>query len=269
MQRNRETYKERFNRKNGVHSDCTVRKTSSFLTTHLNSTQITVNRTEENLDAVLIFTDQEGADEVLLYVSKEADFIVNDYFTWDSLTFFAYEKVQVVHSVSYVQYKVLQCNVFVNDSFWAYFKSSLRSAHDTTLTNKTEFSTTVPLLVAPINGELKIGGSIIFNNQTWDIEDGDIFTINGIGYYYLSRGMNSRDNEEYEPEDEMDVYYVGQPLSIPTTNGYYVANNVKVKLKERAFDKVVILPLEEGNLEIITVVQGEQVTRTFLIKENV
>ena len=82
--------------------------------------------------------------------------------------------------------------------------------------------------------------------------------------------MNSRDTEEYEEEENDDnIYYVNQPITIPTTNGYYVANGVKVKLKERAFDKVVILPLEEGNLEVITIVQNIQTTNTFIIKENV
>ena len=135
---------------------------------------------------------------------------------------------------------------------------------------RNRFSTLIPLLIAPRNEQLTIGGRISFNDQVWDIEDGDIFSISGIGYYYLSRGMNSRDEEDWEPEEPIPTnqYYIGSEITIPTENGYFTTNQ-KFKLKKRAMSFVTILPLEVGKLEVITLKQGEPITNTFIIKENV
>lgn len=258
---------------------CLKNKTSHFIENHESSVTITVMRTEEELTGVLVFTDRDGADETYLFVHNTADFEVCDYFTWQTTTFFAYEKVNVAKEVDYIKYKVLECNVFVNDSFWAYFKSSLTGVKDTKLSNGAELSNIVPLLIAPKNDILKIGGRINFNNQEWNVEDGDIFTINNIGYYYLTRGMNSRDEEEWEPEEPIpsNLHYVGEKMSFETENGYYKALkvfdneeiNAKVKLDFRSIDTVTILPLEEGELIIETMKNNELIRQTFIIKENV
>lgn len=276
MPRNREPAYERFRRNYDVQSDCLLRKTAYFIENHESSVIIGVNRTGEEIPAVLIFSDKEGADEILLYVHMDSDFVVQDYFTWKDITFFAYEKVEVVKEVEYIKYKALQCNVLVNNSFWAYFRSTLRSARDDTLSGRTEISTLIPLLIAPRNSELKIGGQVTFNNQVWDIEDGDIFTITGIGYYYLSRGINPIDpEEEWEPEEEIpdNLYYVGAEVKLNTELGFCegVTEEDKqlYKLKERSMNYVIILPLKEGTLNVNTLIQGQVVTHTLLVKENV
>ena len=192
--------------------------------------------------------------------------------------------MNIAKEVDYIKYKILECNVFVNNSFWAYFKSSLASVKDISVSNKAEVSKIIPLLIAPKNNMLKIGGTIEFNNQSWDIEDGDIFTIYNIGYYYLSRGMNSRDEEDWEPEEEIpsNLYYVGAEINLPTEMGYYKALkkivaedgtqstvDYKVKLCKRNMDLITILPLESGELIIQTLKQNNIIETTFLIKENV
>ena len=268
MQRNREGAYDRYRRILEVQNQCLKKKTAYFIENHESTVTINVNRTEEDLPAVLIFSDQEGPDEALLYVSINDDFIVHDYFTWKNTTFFAYEQVQIAKDVDYIKFKVLMCNVFVNESFWAYFKSTLRSAKDTTMSAQAERSTLVPLLIAPKNEELRIGGVINFNNQTWDIEDGDIFTLSGIGYYYLSRGLNSRDEDEYEPVEEDSYYYIGSVINLSTEGGFYNPN-LKVKLKERTLNSISLIPLEAGELKVITLKDGNSVENTFVIKENV
>lgn len=273
MQRNRENAYDRFRRNYDVQSSCLTKKTAYFIKNHESSTVINVTRTTDDIPAVLVYTDNEGADEVILFVSKDDDFVVKDYFTWNNITFFAYEKVEVVKEVDYVKYKALQCNVFVNDSFWAYFKSTLRSSRDNKMSNKTEFSTIIPLLIAPRNEQLVIGGQINFNNQVWDIEDGDIFTINGIGYYYLSRGINSRDEEEYEPEEKIptNLYYIGAKITVPTEMSYFKVSpdSFKFKIEERSINSVTIIPLESGNIQITTLIHDEPVISNFIIKESV
>lgn len=270
MQRNNESAFDRFRRTHETQSNCLRKKTAYFLENHESSVTIEVTRTQEEIPAVLIFNDKEGADEVLLYVSINDDFIVRDYFTWNSYTFFAYEQVEVVKEVNYVKYKALQCNVYVNDSFWAYFKSALRSARDVTLSGRTELSTLIPLLIAPRNTQLTIGGRIEFNEQEWDIEDGDIFSLSGIGYYYLSRSLSSRDEEDWEPEENIpnNQHYLGEELVLSTESGYFTTD-CKFKLKNRTLTSITIVPLEVGEIKIITLKQGNPVTNIFFIKENV
>lgn len=268
MERSRENAFERYQRNFGVQSNCLKKKTAYFIENHESSVVIGVNRTEEEIPAVLVFTDNEGADEALLFVSINDDFMVHDYFTWKNTTFFAYEQVNVAKEVDYIKFKVLQCNVFVNDSFWAYFKSSLRSSKDSRMTKDAEFSSIVPLLVAPRNEELRIGGTITFNDQVWDIEDGDIFTVSGIGYYYLTRGLNSRDEEEYEEELVVPKFYIGSDITVDTENGYYFTEQ-KVKLKERTLNYVSVIAMEAGKLLITTLKNGEPVVNEFFIEENV
>ena len=274
MQRNRENAYDRYRRNYGVQQDCLRKKTAYFIENHESSVIINVTRNGDDIPAVLVFSDREGADDILLYVSVEDDFQLQDYFTWQNITFFAYEKVEVVKEVDYVKYKALQCNVFVNDSFWAYFRSTLRAARDNTLSGTTEVSTLIPLLICPKNPQLSIGGQIHFNDQVWDIEDGDIFTLSGIGYYYLSRGMNSRDEEEWEPEEPIipNQYYIGEPIKIDTSMGYCKPVDINedlFKIKERAVDYVIILPIKEGTLNVEIMQLNEVVQKTFIVKEYV
>lgn len=276
MPRNRENAYDRYRRNYQVQSDCLNKKTAYFIQNHESSVLINVNRTEEEIPAVLVFTDKEGADEILLYVSVDDNFVNTDYFTWNGITFFAYEKVEVVKTVDYVKYKALQCNVFVNNSFWAFFRSTLRGARDDTLSGRTEISTLIPLLIAPKNPELKIGEQINFNEQVWDIEDGDIFSLTGIGYYYLSRGINPHDpEEEWEPEEEIpsNLYYVGSEIKLSTNSGYCMGVSDEDKknfsIKERTVDYVIILPKKAGTLNVNTLQQGQIVLNTILVKETV
>lgn len=271
MPRNRENAYDRYRRNYHVQSSCLTKKTAYFIKNHESSVVINVSRTEEDIPAVLIFSDKEGADEIFLYVSVQDDFQIQDYFTWNSFTFFAYEQVNVVKEVDYVKYKALQCNVFVNNSFWAFFRSTLRASRDNTLNGKTEVSTLVPLLIAPRNDQLKIGGEINFNNQTWDIEDGDIFTLTGIGYYYLTRGMNSNDEREVE-YDNVERYYIGSEIRLETEMGYCMSADATknfYKIKERAMNYVIIVPTKAGILEVNTLKQGTPVTYSILVEENI
>lgn len=272
MPRNRENAYDRYRRNYQVQSGCLTKKTAYFIENHESSVIIGVNRTEEEIPAVLVFTDKEGADEIFLYVSVHDDFQVQDYFTWNSITFFAYEQVNIVKEVDYVKYKALQCNVFVNNSFWAFFRSTLRGARDDTLSGRTEFSTLIPLLIAPRNEQLMIGGEVTFNNQVWDIEDGDIFTLTGIGYYYLSRGINPNNEEDIEVEPVVEHYYIGSEIKLETEMGYCLAVDATknyYKIKERAMNYVIIVPTKAGTLEINTLKQGEVITNSLFVEENI
>jgi hypothetical protein len=81
MPRNRENAYDRYRRNYHVQSSCLTKKTAYFIKNHESSVVINVSRTEENIPAVLIFSDKEGADEIFLYVSVHDDFQIQDYFT--------------------------------------------------------------------------------------------------------------------------------------------------------------------------------------------
>ena len=267
MQNNEASF-ERFRRNYDVQSDCLKRKTAYFIENHESSTIVQVVRTMEEIPAVLVFSHKEGADETYLYVYDDADFVNGDYFIWNGIYFFSYEIDRIVKEVNYRRYKALECNVFVNDSFWAYSKGTLRATKDVSFSKNAEDSAMIPLMIAPRNDELLLGGQAIFGGQTWDIEDGDYYTINGIGYYYLTRGLNSRDEEEIEEEYLEPSYYIGSKIQFSTELGYYKAN-LKVKLVERNVSSVTILPLESGELQVTTLEQGQPVVHTINVKVHV
>lgn len=267
MQNNEAPF-DRYRRNHSVQTDCLKRKTAHFIENHESSTTVQVVRTSEDIPAVLVFSHKEGADETYLYIYDDADFVLGDYFVWNNVYFFSYEQDLIVKEVNYIKYKALECNVFVNDNFWAFFKGTLRATKDVSYSSGAEESAMIPLLIAPRNAELLLGSEIRFGGQTWDIEDGDYYTINGIGYYYLTRGVNSRDEEEIEEEYLEPVYYIGSKIQFSTELGYY-QTNLNVKLVERNVSSVTILPLESGELQVTTLEQGSPVIHTLDIKENV
>jgi hypothetical protein len=81
MQRNRENAYDRYRRNYTVQNGCLRKKTAYFIENHESSVIINVTRNGDDIPAVLVFSDREGADDILLYVSVEDDFQLQDYFT--------------------------------------------------------------------------------------------------------------------------------------------------------------------------------------------
>lgn len=263
---------ERFRRQEESKAQCLKNHTAYFVGHHESTCEILDLRTDETIVCTLVLTDEEGPDNAYIYVPITADFQVGDYFTWNNTTFFAYESVMIVKDVDFYKFKVLQCNVFVNNSFWAFFRSGLRAARDNTMGKLAEVSTIVPLLIAPQREDLTYGGQVTFEDQVWNIEDGDTYTINGIGYYYITRGINPRTEEDVaDAEEEMEIpsnrYYIGSTIDVPTEMGYYQAD-LKVKLVLRKNSTVTIQPLEAGELHVTVLKNGEASTLIYEIEEN-
>lgn len=283
MQRN--NIFERFKNIDVLKEQCLKNKTSYFISNHESSTELHNNRTDESFTGVIVLNDAEGPDSAYLFVNKDADFQIGDYFTWKTTTFFAYEEVRVVKDVDYIKYKILECNVFVNDSFWAYFKSTLTTIKDSRFSHNTETSAIMSALIAPRNEMLQIGSSLYFNDQAWNITDGDIFTITNIGYYYLDRATNARTEEEVEEleleyGEEWANYFVNSTITADTEMGYYKALHrikaddgsiletpFKVELKSRLMNTITICPLEAGEMILQTLKENQVIETTFVIKE--
>lgn len=117
MSSNENAY-ERFRRLHTVKNNCLRSKTSLFIENHESSTTIVVDRTEESIPAVIVMTAVDGPDNAYLYVYDEADIMRGDYFTWnEEEKFFVLDKERIIKDVDYHKYKVLECNVLVNNSF--------------------------------------------------------------------------------------------------------------------------------------------------------
>lgn len=73
----------------------------------------------------------------------------------------------------------------------------MTSFKNTTLKGSSyEEVTSQPVVIAPINDKMILNGYIIINEQNWRIVDADRDTINGIGYYYIEKDLNSRNLEQ-------------------------------------------------------------------------
>lgn len=267
---NRENAYEKFRRQAEVKDQCLKNHTAYFVTHHESTCIVHNQRTDEDLEVTLVLTDADGADNAYIFVRINDDFQVSDYFTWKTNTYFAYEQVEIVKDVDFIKFKVLQCNVFVDDSFWAYFQGPLKGIKDTSLHEDYEVAKSVPVLIAPRRDELVIGGQITFNSQVWDIEDADIYSISNIGYYALTRGINSRDAEDNDFEEyETDYHYVGEKITVATEQGYYLSSGARTKLISRAANQVTIQCLESGNLVVRTLKNGGLIETIYVVKETV
>lgn len=267
---NNESILDKYQRIYQIKEKCIDNKTSYFLEHHESTTDIIITRTGETIKGVLVLNDQDGADSAYLYVHINADFQVCDYFTWNTTTFFAYEQVGIVKNVDFIKFKVLQCNVLVNDSIWGYFIGPMKNIKDIGFSKNAEFSRMVPTLICPRNDFIKTGTQITFNEQVWNVEDADIYTLTNIGYFSLSRGINAPDIEEIE-EAELDFEhfnYVGEIITLPTENGYFVANK-NVKLLKRSLDSITIQFMEEGEVSITTLNNTLPKQNNYNVKENV
>lgn len=274
MSSNENAY-ERFRRLHTVKNNCLRSKTSLFIENHESSTTIVVDRTEESIPAVIVMTAADGPDNAYLYVYDEADIMRGDYFTWnEEEKFFVLDKERIIKDVDYHKYKVLECNVLVNNSFWAYFKGNMTSFKNTTLkSNGYEQVTSQPLLIAPINSELKLNGYITINDQNWRVVDADRDTINGIGYYYVEKDLNSRnlenDMDELEENGEAPTattWYKGQTVSVVTEKGYIKADK-NIQIIKRTVTSVTFKLLESGVIHVAVQESGEIKEHTYTVKE--
>jgi hypothetical protein len=265
---------ERFRRVHKVGVSCTNKKTSYFIQNHESSTEITVVRTGEELPAVMVMNHAEGADNSLLYVYADADINLGDYFTWkEDYHFFALERVTIIKDVDFKKFTALECNVLVNDQFWAFFAGNKRAFKTTSLMGGFyETDTLQPILIAPINDEFKINGYIRFNNQEWRILSADLDSISGIGYYYIDRALNARDLEsEMDNLEENDLapsastLYVGQEHTVDTEQGYIVANNIVVV--KRTATTATFKPTAAGLLSVTLRRNGNPVSISYEVRE--
>ena len=216
----------------------------------------------------------EGADNSLLYVYADADINLGDYFDWkEEYHFFALERVTIIKDVDFKKFTALECNVKVNDQFWAFFMGNKRAYKTTSLLGGYyEADTLQPILIAPINDEFKLNGYIQFNNQTWRIVSADLDSITGIGYYYIDHSLNARDLEsdmdKLEDNGEAptaNTIYVGAEVTVITEQGFLLADNIIIT--KRTATAVTFKATTAGKLSITTRQNGENKLISYDVRE--
>lgn len=275
MQNYNENAYERYRRRAEVLKNCDVKKTGSFIENGEQSTEIVVDRTQETIPVAMIMSHKEGADELYVFCHNGADFQVLDYYTWTDNNenehhYFVSEQVAIVKNVEYRKLKSFECNVWVNNNFWAYFKGPLRTSRDTGFHSHYEENKLLPILICPIREDVFVGQYVVIKDQTWRIVEADIYTIDGLGFYTMSRGMNDNNVDDIEQEDS-SLIYVGQNIELPTYNGYYSSTSSAIQLISRSAKKIVVKIVGVSDSIIINTKDenGDIEMHLFESKENV
>ena len=261
---------ERMNRLNAVKKQCLNNKTSYFVEHGESSTTVVNNRLNEEQIVNIVMNDQEGPDSAFIFSLNTTDLVVGDYLTWKETTnYLVYEKVHVIKEVDYNKFKAYECNVKVNDNFYAYLVSSKTSAKDIKLSNEFETSKLLFTLICPISQGLEIDQSIKLNNQVWDMVEADTLSNPNIGYYYIERGTNTMKSSGAAPKDKTGVVYAGTNLKITTTNGYY-ESDVPLEIVERTHDYIIIkVPRTDFSITVRENARAIGSTKKYTVKERV
>jgi len=258
----------RFRRTAIVEKQTKLNVNSYFIRNSASSTTIHATRADEDYIGVLVTTDKEGADEAFLFLDNVADLDIGDYFTWQSTSYFIYEKVKLVKEQDYKKFKVLECNVLVNDTYPAYFIGTMRSSESNTILNKYFLESKMnPVLILPKNEDIQDNTTIKFVHQAWITEEEDSYTIPGISYFTIRRGKNDVDPIDMAEEGEKDTsFYVNTQIELATEDGYFVCESPKVRIISRAATKVIVKFISVGNYTYNVKNNNEIVTKTIEIK---
>lgn len=195
---------KRFRDSIDLKKSCGIANNSNFMTNHLASIVVTLVRDPEvEIPVVLITNNKEGPNSYILFSFKADGAVVGDYFYKDSdKYYFIYDQSDISAETDYNKFFAYECNVKVDESFYAMYVGNLRSFKDTGMTRNYEVSNLSPVLVAPQSNGLKITDIISIRDQQFLINDSDTFTIEEIGYYYLERYFNEKPAiPDVDPDD--------------------------------------------------------------------
>lgn len=272
MQNNEGAF-ERYRRRQEVLKSCDVKKTGMFIENSEMSTDVIVDRTQNTIPVAMALSFKEGADELFVFSYNDADFYEGDYYTWTDQYdvdhhYFTSELLTIIKDVRYKKFKSFECNVLVNNEFWAHFKSSMRSAKDSGFSAGREEDKSLPILIAPKNDALYMGAYIEIQQQIWRVVEADIYTLPSIGFYSLERSTNRSSSDL---KDAPDVVYVGQKIKLDTYGGKCDIYG-DAKVVTRNFDEVEI-EITSAEQEVITIdvydEEGNITSYNYTIKEYI
>lgn len=253
-----------FRKKMDNEAQCKLKFEQRFITEGASAITIHIIRLDEDRSASMVISEAEGPDSAIVFTPKQFtkvnDLLKADYFTWDEKMFFVYEDVLIPRDVSYIKQKAYQCNVKVlcgEEEFGGYFISSLRTYVDTELQKNINITDKEqPILVMPINENIKVGTKLSIGDKPWKVIDVDNITNNGILYISLERDFYTKsDNiiENYEP----NVLKAGIEYDFPTSDAYF-NTSTPLTIKSRRGNLVkVLIPYGITEVDISTKIDNE------------
>lgn len=174
-------------------------------------------RNEKFIHAALLFSQDEGPDEIWVFSFIKDQLQKGDYFTYEDNNFLIIEENKIFDpDINHKKQKAVECNVSFtinNEIFNGYFQGGLRRIQKKDFENdELLLPQENPLLVLPSTAPLEINSEFMIEGKPWRVIEYDKITNKGVGYFYLERGINYTTEEV--PEVEMSLNILSEEESI-------------------------------------------------------
>lgn len=256
-------------------------------------------RNEKFIHAALLFSQDEGPDEIWVFSFIKDQLQKGDYFTYEDNNFLIIEENKIFDpDINHKKQKAVECNVSFtinNEIFNGYFQGGLRRIQKKDFENdELLLPQENPLLILPSTAPLEINSEFMIEGKPWRVIEYDKITNKGVGYFYLERGINYTteevpeveiqslvvpENETFtqEPEpmlrsfaaesspNEEEALNAMIEYSFSTEEGYFVATP-KVEIISRKNDLVKFkVPFGINQVSITTKLNGINVEKLYKV----
>lgn len=174
-------------------------------------------RNEKFIHAALLFSQDEGPDEIWVFSFIKDQLQKGDYFTYEDNNFLIIEENKIFDpDINHKKQKAVECNVsftFNNEILNGYFQGGMRRIQKKDFQGKEILMPEEnPLLVLPSTATLEINSEFMIEGKPWRVIEYDKITNKGIGYFYLERGINYTEEEVVEIQQNLNVLSETEPI---------------------------------------------------------
>lgn len=258
----------RFRRMAEADKRCKISSSAHFIKNHVSSTIIKVVKNHKQTDAVLLFGNEEGADNIYVYTYADENLKVGDYFIWKKKWFLVYEDINIVREVGFKKQRAVECNAETTSNIHIAYLGSLRTYKDSRLAKIYLESGLKPAIVVGA-GLIEIGSRIIVGGYEWEVVDGDTISIPGVDYLYVNRRTKATEVVEEVVDDENAesiVVYAGSTLTFNCDNGVFTADKT-LKVTARTMNSATVLvPFGIESFTINAKVDDEPVVLSYEVR---
>jgi len=181
------------------------------------SKQIYHKRIDKTIPAALLFSQDEGPDEIWVFSFIKDHLQKGDYFTYEDNNFLIIEENKLFDpDINHKKQKAVECNVSFtinNQIFNGYFQGGMRRIQ------KKDFENDVllqpqenPLLILPSSAPLEINSEFMIEGKPWRVIEYDKISNKGLGYFYLERGINYTTEEVSQVQMTLNILPESDPV---------------------------------------------------------
>lgn len=159
-------------------------------------------RNDKNINAALLFSQDEGPDDVWVFSFIKDDLQKGDYFTFEDTSYLILEENKIFDpDINHKKQKAVECNVsftYNNTIYNGYYKSQMRRTGSQDFEDKQYLMPDEkPLLILPSNNNtLTINDEFSIEGKPFKVFEFDSISNKGLVYYYLERGFTRNETEE-------------------------------------------------------------------------